>query len=199
VQERGTAPPLSARAHRQGARRLWLTLAVAALVVAADQASKWWAVHRLSSGSIHVVWRLDLVVGYNSGSSFSLAQGWGSVLAALAIVFVVVLLASARRAQSTLMALAIGLIVGGALGNLADRIFRAHHAVVDFVALHFWPTFNVADSCIVVGGVLAGIALWRTPPAPLADEVPAGPAGVRVDDGGQGQGEGETRDEGRGT
>jgi len=179
VQERGTAPPLSAGAHRRGARRLWLTLAVAALVVAADQASKSWAVHRLSSGSVHVAWKLDLVLGYNSGSSFSLAQGWGSLLAVLAVVFVVVLLASARRAQTTLMAVALGLIVGGALGNLVDRVARSHHQVVDFVALHFWPTFNVADSCIVVGAILAGVALWRTPapevPAPEVP-VPDGPA-----------------------
>jgi signal peptidase II len=159
-------------APRRGARRLWLTLVVAAVVVAVDQASKSWAVHRLPSGSIHVVWKLDLVLGFNSGSSFSLAQGWGSALAALAVLFVVVLLATARRAQSTLMAVAIGMIVGGALGNLADRAVRANHSVVDFVALHFWPTFNVADSCIVVGGILAAFALWRTPaPAP---EVPDG-------------------------
>jgi len=168
VQERGIAPPLTAGPHRQGARRLWLTVAVAATVVAADQATKWWAVHRLSTGSIHVAWKLDLVLGYNSGSSFSLAQGWGSALAVLAIVFVVVLLVSARRAQRALMSVAIGLIVGGALGNLVDRVARSHHSVVDFVALHFWPTFNVADSCIVVGGLLAGVALWRTPAVPAA-------------------------------
>ncbi|HUO47739.1 MAG TPA: signal peptidase II [Acidimicrobiales bacterium] len=189
MQERGTAPPLSTGAHRRGARRLWLTLGVAALVVAADQASKSWAVHRLSSGSIHVVWRLDLVLGYNSGSSFSLAQGWGSVLAALAVVFVVVLLASARRAQSALMSVAIGLIVGGALGNLADRVFRTHHSVVDFVALHFWPTFNVADSCIVVGGLLAGLALWRTPAAPAEEEASPAPAATAAEGS-----EGEDRD-----
>ena len=163
MQERGIAPPLTEGPAPRRVRRLWLTLAVAALVVAADQASKWWAVHRLSSGPVHVVWKLDLEVGFNSGSSFSLAQGWGSVLAGLAIVFVVVLLVTARRAQSTLMAVAIGMIVGGALGNLVDRVARAHHSVVDFVALHFWPTFNVADSCIVVGGILAAVALWRTP------------------------------------
>jgi len=171
VQERGTAPPLSAGAQRRGTRRLWLTLAVAAVVVAVDQATKAWAVHRLAQGSIHVVWKLDLVLGYNSGSSFSLAQGWGSLLAVVAIVFVVVLLVVARRVQSTLLAVAIGLVMGGALGNLVDRIARSHHDVVDFVALHFWPTFNVADSCIVVGCILAGIALWRTPahPAPGAE------------------------------
>ncbi|MHB8592994.1 MAG: signal peptidase II, partial [Acidimicrobiales bacterium] len=61
-----------------------------------------------------------------------------------------------------LVAAAIGLIVGGAIGNLADRLLRGHNgSVVDFIALHFWPTFNVADSCIVVGVLVAAVALWR--------------------------------------
>ena len=72
------------------------------------------------------------------------------------------MLGAVRRVQSTPIAVALGLVVGGALGNLADRVFRSHHgAVVDFIALHFWPTFNVADSCIVVGGILAAVLLWR--------------------------------------
>jgi signal peptidase II len=173
VQERGTAPPLTPDAHhRSGARRLLVTLAVAAVVVAVDQATKSWAVDRLAHGPIHVVWKLDLLLGYNSGASFSLAQGWGTVLAGVAVFFVVVLLATARRSRSTAIAVAIGLIVGGAVGNLVDRAARGHHgAVVDFVALHFWPTFNVADASIVVGGILAGIVLWRSPP--VADSAPA--------------------------
>ena len=167
MQERGAAPPLTTAAQPgSGARRLLVTLSVAAVVVAADQASKSWAVHRLSHGSIHVIWKLDLALAYNSGSSFSLAQGWGTVLAGIAIVFVVVLLATARRAQSDTMAVAIGLIVGGALGNLVDRALRGHHgSVVDFVALHFWPTFNLADASIVTGALLAGVVLWRAPSA----------------------------------
>jgi signal peptidase II len=57
--------------------------------------------------------------------------------------------------------------LGGALGNLCDRFFRDDHgAVVDFVALHFWPTFNVADACIVVGCVLLAISLLRAPRLP---------------------------------
>jgi signal peptidase II len=143
---------------------------VAAVVVAVDQATKSWAVHRLAAGPIHVVWKLDLALGYNTGASFSIAQGWGGTLAVLAVVLVVVLLAGAHRAGSTTMAIAIGLIVGGALGNLVDRIVRGHHgAVVDFVELHFWPTFNVADASIVVGGALAAIALWRAPQAAADD------------------------------
>jgi signal peptidase II len=130
-------------------------------VVAADQAAKTWAVHRLSQGPIHVVWKLDLLLSYNTGSAFGLAQGWAPVLTALAGLVVVALLAVLRGVRSWPMSLALGLVLGGALGNLADRLLRGHHgAVVDFIALHFWPTFNVADSCIVVGIVLAVVLSW---------------------------------------
>jgi signal peptidase II len=69
-----------------------------------------------------------------------------------------------RRASSAGQAAALGLILGGALGNLSDRLFRGDHgAVVDFVALHFWPTFNVADASIVVGCALLLVSLVRGP------------------------------------
>lgn len=141
-------------------------MAVAAVVVAADQASKSWAVHRLSQGPVHVVWKLDFELSYNTGSAFGLVKGWAPVLAALAVVVVVVLLASLRGVRSWAMTVALGLVVGGAVGNLADRVLRGHGAVVDFVALHFWPTFNVADSGITVGVLLAALSLWRASGAP---------------------------------
>jgi signal peptidase II len=164
MQERGAAPTLSdgERPRRDALRRLAVAVAVAIVVVAADQATKTWAVHRLSRGSIHVVWKLDLELTYNSGAAFSFARGWAPVLGGLAVVVVLVLLGAVRRVQSTAIAVALGLVVGGALGNLADRVVRSNHgAVIDFIALHFWPTFNVADSCIVVGGIMAAVLLWR--------------------------------------
>ena len=165
MQERRVAPPLNLEAHHgSGARRLLVTLSVAAVVVAADQLTKSWAVGRLSHGSIHVVWKLDLILTYNTGSAFSLAQGWGTVIAGIAVILVVGLLIAASRSRSDAMALSLGLIVGGALGNLTDRFVRGRHAVVDFVALHFWPTFNVADASIVVGAIVAGLLLWRSAP-----------------------------------
>jgi signal peptidase II len=143
-----------------------VAVVVAAVVVAVDQITKTWAVHRLSHGSIHVVWKLDLELAYNSGSAFSLLQGWAPVFVVLAVIAVGVLLHVVGRAQSTALSVALGLVVGGALGNLSDRLLRPDHgAVVDFVALHFWPTFNVADSCIVVGGILAALIIWRGEPA----------------------------------
>jgi len=178
VQERGSPPPLSGGGRRgDGAlRRLAVAVGAAALVVTADQVTKTWAVHRLTHGSIHVVWKLDLELAYNSGASFGLAQGWAPILAGSAVVVVVLMLAFVRKVHSPFLAAATGLVVGGALGNLSDRVFRSHHgAVVDFVALHFWPTFNVADSAIVVGAIWAAVLLWRSEPHdyPSPDSEPA--------------------------
>jgi len=137
---------------------------VAVAVVVVDQVTKSWAVHRLSHGDIHVGWKLDLELGYNTGASFGLARGWAPIIAAVAVTAVVLLVALVRRVRSDALAVALGLVIGGALGNLTDRLVRGHHgAVVDFIALHFWPTFNVADSCIVVGAILAALLLSHHP------------------------------------
>src|SRR5919112_6618126 len=99
----------------------------------------------------------------NPGAAFSLATGYTWVLTIVAIAVVVVILRVARRLRSTGWAVALGLVLGGALGNLTDRIFRApgplQGHVVDTVSLFapdgsIWPVFNVADSAIVCGGVL---------------------------------------------
>lgn len=165
VQERGTAQALTQRSRRASgtSKRFALTTAVAAAVVAADQISKSWALHRLAHGPVHVIWKLDFELTFNSGSAFSLARGWAPVLAGIAVVMIVLLLGFVRHVRSAAMAAALGLVVGGAVGNLADRIFRSYHgSVVDFIAFHFWPTFNVADASIVVGAIWAGWLLWRS-------------------------------------
>lgn len=145
-----------------GVRRVLVAVVVVVLVVAADQLTKWWAVDRLPSGPIHVAGPLDLALARNSGASFSLFQGKGFILAPVAVVLVAVLAVMIWRAPTTGRAVALGLILGGALGNLADRLFRDDHgAVVDFVALHFWPTFNVADSCVVVGCAVLLVSIVR--------------------------------------
>jgi signal peptidase II len=135
---------------------------VAAVVVLADQLTKSWAVSRLSHGPIHVAGPLDFELQRNTGSAFSLFQGEAAVLVVVALILVGALLVMARRAPTAGRAVVFGLILGGALGNLADRLFRGDNgAVIDFVALHVWPTFNVADSCIVVGCVLLVVSLLR--------------------------------------
>ena len=67
-----------------------------------------------------------------------------------------------RTVPSTSAAVGVGMILGGAIGNLADRLFRGHHgAVVDFIYSGFWPTFNLADASIVCGCAVLALALWR--------------------------------------
>ena len=150
-----------------GPRRLAVAGTVVVVVVVADQLSKWWAVRRLTSGPVHVIGTLDLELSRNTGSAFSLFQGRGPLLALLAAVLVAVLGTLAWRAPTTGRAAVLGLIAGGALGNLSDRVFRGDHgAVVDFVDLHFWPTFNVADACITVGCILLVVSLLRAPRSP---------------------------------
>ncbi len=171
MQERGIVASLTDRVGSEAGRpvsrwgswpRLAVASAVATVVVVVDQLSKSWAVSRLSHGPIHLVGPLDLELQRNTGSAFSLFQGEAVVLVIVAVILVGVLLVMAGRAPTSGRAVVFGLILGGALGNLADRLFRGESgAVIDFIALHFWPTFNVADSCIVVGCVLLVVSLMR--------------------------------------
>ena len=110
----------------------------------------------------------------NPGAAFSLATGYTWVLTLVAVAVVVVIIRVARRLRSTGWAVALGLILGGALGNLVDRIFRApgplQGHVVDTVSLfapdgRVWPVFNMADACIVSGGSAAGAARPARPRA----------------------------------
>jgi signal peptidase II len=143
-----------------GPAKLAVAVGVVAAVVVADQLTKWWAVDRLVSGPMHVFWRLDLSLSTNTGSAFSLFQGATGVIIVVAIALVAVLLVLVWRAHTLGRAAILGLILGGALGNLADRFFRdLHGGVVDFVDFHFFPSFNVADSCITVGCILLVISL----------------------------------------
>ena len=144
---RGTSPT--------GAAKLAVAVGVVAAIVLADQLTKWWAVDRLVSGPVHVLWRLDFVLSNNTGSAFSLFQGASGAIVVVGSVLVAVLLVLVWRAPTLGRAAILGLIIGGALGNLADRLFRdLHGGVVDFVDFHFFPSFNVADSCITIGCVL---------------------------------------------
>jgi signal peptidase II len=150
-------------------RVLLAVVAVAALV--ADQLTKWWAVERLTNDPIDLFWTLRLQVTTNTGAAFSLAGGTGPVIALLAIGVVGFLLWQGRTINSRVGAVALGLILGGALGNLADRAFRGSGffdgGVVDFIDVQWWPVFNVADSCVVIGGILlVVVTLWT----PVADD-----------------------------
>ena len=125
-------------------------------VVLLDQVTKSWAVSALADGHvIHVVGSLQFSLGFNSGFAFSQGQGMGPVVGVFAIIAVLFLLRAVRKATTRISALALCAIVAGAIGNIADRIFRGegwlHGRVVDFIDVQWWPVFNVADSSITVG------------------------------------------------
>jgi signal peptidase II len=149
-------------------RRWQIAGAVTVLVVVLDQLTKHWALGALADGRIiEVVWTLQFRLAFNTGMSFSMGSGMGRFIAPLALVVVVGLLWTARRIESLMGLAAIGLVTGGALGNLVDRAFRDGDgffggAVVDFIDMQWWPVFNVADMGIVVGAVLLVIATWSS-------------------------------------
>jgi signal peptidase II len=134
--------------------------AVTLLALAADLVTKTVAVERLSSRDpvpvVDGVLTLRLV--RNPGAAFGLAQGATVVFTVVALVVVLVILRAARRLRSRGWAVGFGLVLGGAVGNLTDRLFRApgplRGHVVDFLELPHWPVFNLADSAIVTGGAL---------------------------------------------
>jgi signal peptidase II len=135
-----------------------LTIAVAVAVVVVDQLTKWWAVHTLDDRNIDVFWTLRFHLSYNTGMAFSRGQNWGPLIGVVALVIVVVLLLSVKRTASRLNEVIVGLIIGGAVGNIIDRLIREPYwlrgGVVDFIDFQWFPIFNVADMAITIGGAL---------------------------------------------
>ncbi len=129
---------------------------VALLVIVADQATKAWAVDRLADGPIVIIdgW-LNLRLVFNTGASFSFLAKGGAIIGLLVIAVVVMIFFALREAGRRLDAVALGLVLGGAIGNLLDRALRGDGfldgAVVDFINVPFFATFNVADIAINVG------------------------------------------------
>lgn len=147
-------------ARRNG--RLLLVASCAAAVIVLDQVTKSLAVSGLAHGPVHLIGPLSLELRYNTGAAFSIGAGLTLPIIVIAFVLVLLLAWFARGRPSALAAIATGMILGGALGNLSDRLFRGHSgAVVDFINFNFWPTFNVADSAIVIGTIALVIELAR--------------------------------------
>ena len=142
-------------------------LAVAAVIVLVDQLTKIWAVSALSDGPVEVIGSLlQFRLTRNPGGAFSLLTGFTPVLAVLAGVMVVYIIRTTRRTSDVVMAYSLALVLGGAVGNLVDRLVRSpgflRGEVVDFIKVPNWPTFNVADSEITIGVILILIRGWRT-------------------------------------
>jgi signal peptidase II len=147
---------------RQGSRsrRIAVLLGVAALAYALDLLSKIWVVTRLEGHEpIDVIGSyLRLEAVRNAGAAFGFGQGMTIVFTLIALTVIGVIARISRKLYSLPWAIALGLLLGGAFGNLTDRVFRApgflEGHVVDFVAPTHFAVFNLADSAIVCGGIL---------------------------------------------
>ncbi|MBW3614587.1 MAG: signal peptidase II [Actinobacteria bacterium] len=142
-----------------------ITAAVAVGVVAVDQVTKSLVLDRLGNEPVHLFWTLRLNLSFNRGVAFSQGQGLGPLITVAALLLVVVLVVMSRSTQGKLPAAALGLLIGGACGNLGDRLFRDHGgAVIDFIDLQWWPIFNVADMAITTGAALLLLTGLRQSP-----------------------------------
>jgi signal peptidase II len=163
------------RARRRGA--VWL-FSAAGLVFALDRLTKIWAEQRLPGAPVEVIpGVLTFRFATNPGGAFSLGQDAPWFFATATVVVSVLIVVTAFRHTSPVTALALGLVLGGALGNLTDRLTRGQGFtghVVDFIDLQIWPVFNVADTAIVVGAVMLAVGSFvgdrRERPAQPVDE-----------------------------
>jgi signal peptidase II len=154
VQERRTLPAL---------------IAVAGGVVVLDQVTKWFALRELDGGRIiDLAWTLRLRLVFNQGSAFGIGSRYTPLIALIGVVVVVALVRLRHRVVGVAANLGLALLLGGAIGNLLDRLLRTHGnpgplggPVVDFLDLQWWPVFNLADAAICVGAVLLALTAGR--------------------------------------
>ena len=155
-----TDDPSVHEASRPGHRRTGLLILVAGLVLAADVVSKYLIVATMAD---HADMRLlggliTITYTRNPGAAFSVGTGYTIVFTLIAAAVVVAILRVSRRLYSRRWAIALGALLGGALGNLLDRMFRdpgpLRGHVVDWIELPHWPVFNLADSAIIGAAVL---------------------------------------------
>jgi signal peptidase II len=167
------------RRHIGAAARWGMVFGALVTVLAIDQATKRWALERLAPAVvggpreiIEVLGPLQFNLAFNTGASFSLGSDSGAVIGVIALLIVVVLAVVARKVESKVQLVLIGIIMGGALGNIIDRLTRVGEvnpftgevasgfmsgAVVDFIDVQFWPIWNVADMAVVVGGIVLAV------------------------------------------
>lgn len=172
--------------------RAWRApVAIAIAVIVIDQLTKHWAVTSLGTDrEIPVFWTLQLNLGFNNGMAFGQGQGFGPVIAVVATLVIVYLLVSLRTDGGPMSTIGMGLLIGGAAGNLIDRLFRGDEgvlrgAVVDFIDFQWFPIFNVADMAINIGAgllilnsILSARAARHGDPAPAEADRVEGRGGV---------------------
>jgi signal peptidase II len=180
----------------QPRRRIGVLVGVAVTVLALDIISKVLVVANLSDRApVRLLGGfLKLRVSRNPGAAFSLGTSMTVVFSAIAVGVIVVILRTSRRIRSLPWAVTLGLLLGGATGNLTDRIFRHpgpfRGYVVDWIQVPHWPVFNLADSAIVCGGALAvllsarGVRLDGSRVSERAQALPANAAAQDMQDDG---------------
>ena len=150
-------------------RTSWIGAGAAVAVLVLDILTKGWAVSALSDGrDIHIFWTLHFALTHNEGMAFSTGTNIGPFIGMLAILVIAILVATMRKQSNTMSLVATGCIVGGATGNVLDRVFRGtgfmDGAVVDFIDLRWWPVFNVADIGIVCGAIAVAYSMIVSQP-----------------------------------
>ena len=156
-----------------GATPWRLLFGVGAVVLLIDQVTKAWAVSELEGGrTIELFWTLQFRLVRNDGAAFSLGSGMTQLIAVAAIAITVAVLWFARGLghQPKVIA-ALGLVLGGAVGNIIDRLFREGDGflggyVIDFIDFQWYPVFNVADMGVVCGGILVVLFYRNLAPEP---------------------------------
>ena len=157
VDSSAVSSPAAPRSH------LRLCIALAVVIIALDQLTKHWALNALSGEPPHhVIWTLQWNLTFNSGMAFSQGKDMGPLIGVLALLVAGVVVVTVRKQAQKIVAVAAGFVLGGALGNLVDRIFRddgwLRGSVVDFIDFQWFPIFNVADMAVNVGGAI--FVLW---------------------------------------
>ena len=145
-----------------------LAFGLAAVVVVADRVTTTIAEDHLRT-VVHAWGPFGLALSFNSGFAFSLFSGRALAVTVLLCIAVLVLAVLVTRVRTVPQAVGAGLVLGGAAGNLSERLVSGHHGQVpDFITLSHWPTFNVADACVTVGVVVLAITLLMGGARPAA-------------------------------
>ena len=139
----------------------YTVVAVAIGVTLADALTKYWARHTLAHHARHVLGPLWLRLTYNSGISFSINSSGPLVTTIATLLIAIVVVAVGLNASDGLAAVGFGLLIGGGVANVIDRLAARPHEVTDFIAVSTFPVFNLADVSITIGFLVLVIAAVR--------------------------------------
>jgi signal peptidase II len=139
----------------------YTVIAVALAVTVVDAATKYWARHTLSGHPDHIAGFVWFRLQYNSGISFSINNSGPLVTTIVTVIVAVVVVMVGVNANAGAPAIGFGLLLGGGVANVLDRLAASPHRVTDFIAVSTFPVFNVADAAITVGFVVLMVAALR--------------------------------------